>query len=71
MLGAILLEYHVQDITKYVKDCPQCQITKGHYTEQNTIPGVIIASNPMDLVCADITKVNPSKDSKEYILVFN
>ena len=42
---------------------------KGDYTEPNTIPGVIIASNPMDLVCIDFTKVDPSKDGKENILV--
>ena len=38
-----------QDVTKYVKECPQCQIMKGDYTEPNTILGVIIANNPMDL----------------------
>ena len=40
-----------QDATKYVKDCPQYQIEKGDYTEPNTILGVIIAHNPMDLMC--------------------
>ena len=58
-----------QDVTKYVKECPRCQIAKGDYTEPNTIPGVIIASNPMDLVCIDFTKIDPSKDGKENILV--
>ena len=42
---------------------------KGDYTKPNTIPGVIIANNPMDLVCIDFTKVDPSKDGKENILV--
>ena len=58
-----------QDVTKYVKECPHCQIAKGDYNEPNTILGVIIASNPMDLMCIDFTKVGPSKDSKENILV--
>ena len=58
-----------QDVTKYVKECPHCQIAKGDYTEPNTILGVIIANNPMDLVCIDFTKVDPSKDGKENILV--
>ena len=58
-----------QDVTKYVKECPRCQIAKGDYTEPNTILGVIIANNPMDLMCIDFTKVDPSKDSKENILV--
>ena len=26
-----------QDATKYVKDCPQCQIAKGDYTKPNTM----------------------------------
>ena len=42
---------------------------KGDYTKPNTIPGVIIANNPMDLMCTDFTKVDPLKDSKENILV--
>ena len=54
-----------QDVTKYVKECPQCQIMKGDYTEPNTILGIIIANNLMDLVCIDFTKVDPSKDSKK------
>ena len=41
---------------------------KGDYNKPNTILGVIIAHNPMDLVCIDFTKVDPSKDSKENIL---
>ena len=58
-----------QDVTKYVKGCPQSQIVKGDYTEPNTILGVIIANNPMDLMCIDFTKVDPLKDGKENILV--
>ena len=54
-----------QDAIKYVKDCPQCQIVKGDYTEPNAILGIIIAHNPIDLMCIDFTKVDPSKDSKE------
>ena len=42
---------------------------KGDYTKPNTIPDVIIANSPMELVCIDFTKVDPSKDSKENILV--
>ena len=58
-----------QDATQYVKECPWCQIAKGDYTKPNTILGVIIANNPMDLMCIDFTKVDPSKDGKENILV--
>ena len=57
------------DVTRYVKECLRCQIMKGDYIEPNKIPGVMIANNPMDLMCIDFTKVDPSKDSKENILV--
>ena len=55
-----------QDVMKYVKECTQCQIAKGDYTKPNTILGVIIANNPMDLMCIDFTKVDPSKDVKKH-----
>ena len=58
-----------QDVTWYVKECLQCQITKGDYTKPNTIPVIIIANNLMDLMCIDFTKVDPLKDGKENILV--
>ena len=42
---------------------------EGRLHQPNTILGVIIAINPMVLMCIDFTKVDPSKDSKENILV--
>ena len=58
-----------QDVSEYVKTCPRCQTAKGDYTDPKTKPGSIIANNPMDLLCIDFTKVDPSKSSKENILV--
>ena len=58
-----------QDVTNYVKTCPRCQTVKGDYTDPKTKPGSIIANNPMDLLCIDFTKVDPSKSGKENILV--
>ena len=58
-----------QDVTNYVKTCPQCQTVKGDYTDPKTKLGTIIANNPMDLLCIDFTKVDPSKSSKENIVV--
>ena len=58
-----------QDVSNYVKTCPRCQTAKGNYTDPKTKPGNIIANNPMDLLCIDFTKVDPSKSSKENILV--
>ena len=58
-----------QDVTNYVKTCPQCQTVKGDYTDPKTKLGTIIANNSMDLLCIDFTKVDSSKSSKENILV--
>ena len=58
-----------QDVTNYVKTCPQCQTAKGDYTDPKTKLGTIIDNNPMDLLCIDFTKVDPSKNGKENILV--
>ena len=52
-----------QDVIRYVKDCPWCQTAKGDYPDSSTIPGVIIANNPVNLVCIDFTKVDPLEDS--------
>ena len=54
-----------QDVTNYVKNCPQSQTAKGDYTDPKTKPGTTTANNPMDLLCIDFTKVDPSKSSKE------
>ena len=35
-----------QDVTNYVKTCPQCQTAKGDYTDPKTKPGTIIANKP-------------------------
>ena len=58
-----------QDVTNYVKNCPRCQTAKGDYTDPKTKLGTIIPNNPMDLLCIDFTKVDPSKSGKENILV--
>ena len=42
---------------------------KGQYHEPNIKLGFIIVNNPMDLLCIDFTKMNPSKNSKENILI--
>ena len=58
-----------KDIINYVKNCPCCQRAKGDYVDPDTKLGSIIAHDPLDLLCIDFTKVDPSKDSKENILV--
>ena len=58
-----------QDVTNYVKNCPHCQTVKGDYVDPKTKLGSIIAHGPMDLLCIDFTKVDPTKNSQENILV--
>ena len=54
-----------QDITEYVTKYPQCHVTKGHYTGPETQQGLLVANNPLDLLCIDFLKVDPLRDGKE------
>ena len=57
------------DATEYVTNCHRCHVAKGHYTGHHTQQGLLVANNPLDLLCIDFLKVDPSRDSKENILV--
>ena len=59
----------LQDVTSWVKNCKWCQTAKGPYVDPDPSKGSIIANNPMDLLCIDFMKVDPSKDGKENVLV--
>ena len=58
-----------QDASSWVKQCRCCQVAKGDYNILKPKYGHLIAHNPLDLVCLDFTKVDPSKGGKENILV--
>ena len=58
-----------QDITDCVTNCHWCHVTKGHHTGLHTQQGSLVANNPLNLLCIDFLKVDPSRDSKENILV--
>ena len=58
-----------QDVNNYVINCHQCHVAKGHYTGLHTQQGLLVANNPLDLLCIDFLKVYPSRDGKENILV--
>ena len=58
-----------QDASSWVEQCRQCQVTKGDYNIPKPKFGHLIAHNPLDLVCLDFTKVDPSKGGKENVLV--
>ena len=58
-----------KDVAEYVKNCPQCQVAMGHYVGHKTKPGSIIANRPLDLLCINFTKIDPSWDGKKNVLV--
>ena len=55
----------LQVITSWVKNCKCCQTAKGPYVDPDPAQGSIVANNPMDLLCIDFMKVDPSKDGKK------
>ena len=57
------------DATEYVTNCHWCHVAKGHYTGSHTQQGLLVANNPLDLLCIDFLKVDPSRNGKESILV--
>ena len=57
------------DGTEYVTNCHWCHVAKGHYTGLHTQQGSLVANNPLDLLCIDFLKVDPSRDGKENILL--
>ena len=59
----------LQDIINWVKNCKQCQTAKGSYVDPDPLQESIIANNPMNLLCTDFMKMDPSKDGKENVLV--
>ena len=58
-----------QDASDYVANCEHCCVSKGDYTGPHTQQGSLVTNNPMDFLCMDFTKVDPSKDGKENVLV--
>ena len=58
-----------QDVTNYATNWHQCHVAKGHYTGLHTQQGSLVANNPLDLLCINFLKVDPSRDGKENILV--
>ena len=58
-----------KDAQNWVSNCCRCQITQGNYTQPKPKISHLGAHNPLDLVCLDFTKVDPSKMGKENMLV--
>ena len=58
-----------KDVAEYVKNCPQHQVAKGHYVGPKSKMDYIITDRPLDLLCVDFTKMDPTRDSKENVLL--
>ena len=58
-----------KDAQDWVTNFRCCQIARGDYNQPNPKIGHLEAHNPLDLVCLDFTKIDPSKTGKENVLV--
>ena len=45
------------DATEYVTNCHQCHVVKSHYTGPHMQQGLLVANNPLDLLCIDFLKL--------------
>ena len=57
------------DTDRWLAQCERCHIAKGDYTEPKTQQGTLTANQPLELLCIDFTKADPSKGGKENILI--
>ena len=58
-----------KDAQNWVTNCRRCQIARGDYNQPKPKIGHLEAHNPLDLVCLDFTKIDPSKTGRENVLV--
>ena len=57
------------DTSQWVSHCTRCQVAQRTYTEPKPKTGQLESNNPLDLLCLDFTKIDPSKTGKENVLV--
>ena len=55
--------------SQWVSHCTCCQVAQGTYTDPKPKIGQLESNNPLDLLCLDFTKIDPSKTGKENVLV--
>ena len=58
-----------KDVDTYLLNCEHCQVSKGNYVGPKTQLGSLSAKQPLELLCIDFTKADPSKGGKENVLV--
>ena len=57
------------DTDHWLLQCEWCHIAKGDYMEPKTQQGSLVAHQPLELLCVDVTKADIAKGGKENILV--
>ena len=57
------------DADHWLAQCERCLDSKGDYNEPKTVQGILVANQPLELLCIDFTKANIAKGGKENILV--
>ena len=57
------------DTHRWVSCCTRCQVAQGTYNSPKPKIGQLESNNPLDLLCLDFTKVDPSRTGKENVLV--
>ena len=57
------------DAVKWVSQCTRCQVARGTYNEPKPKIGHLESHNPLDLLCLDFAKIDPSRTGKENVLV--
>ena len=58
-----------KDVDTYLLNCKHCQVSKGNYVGPKTQLGSLSAKQPLELLCIDFTKADPSKGGKENVLI--
>ena len=56
------------DTDRWIAQCERCHIAKGNYTEPKTQQGTLTANQPLELLCIDFTKADPSKGGRRIFL---
>ena len=59
----------VKDAQNWVTNCRCCQVARGDYNQPKPKISHLEANKPLDLVCLDFTKIDPSKLVKKNVLV--
>ena len=57
------------DASHWVSQCSCCQVAKGNYITPRPKIGYLKSNNPVDLLCLDFTKIDPSRTGKENVLI--